>query len=386
MKRRLKVGAVITMMVITDSVGSPMQRAGDSTVGPRGAVGPDVPLRGAEQTRLARRVTVEGQTAGAIQAAFDRAAKEGVGVIFLPAGQYEFEKEVRVPSGLTVLGEGAQSRCFTRQRNGHLFRVEGDNVRFTRLKIQGADTSRDPTNDSFGISADGRQNVRVDHCEAIGFSYALNFNGGTTAQVDHCAIHHNARDDLGYGVAIVSGAKVMVCDNEFSQCRHALASNGALQWNTGKDGLYRHVPGAPKTHWEFRHNRVDGDRETLRLAAVDTHPGMDGTFVVENSLFENIRTGVVIRDGAGLIQGNLFRRIDGRAIYVRYTTHHDIPVEDAMPHDVVISDNVFIVVKKSYEVGKAENVTVDGKLVPETRTERKGPPPTIQRLKEVKDE
>ena len=40
------------------------------------------------------------------------------------------------------------------------------------------------------------------------------------------------------------------------------------------------------------------DKTTNRLCAVDTHPGMDGTFVVEANLFENLRHGVGIRDGA----------------------------------------------------------------------------------------
>jgi len=45
--------------------------------------------------------------APAVQAACERAAKEGTRAVVLPAGQYGFEASVRVPGGLTVVGEGA---------------------------------------------------------------------------------------------------------------------------------------------------------------------------------------------------------------------------------------------------------------------------------------
>ena len=44
-------------------------------------------------------------------------------------------------------------------------------MRFTRLKLIGADTSPNADNDTCGISASGKENVRVDHCELFGFRY-----------------------------------------------------------------------------------------------------------------------------------------------------------------------------------------------------------------------
>jgi len=52
-----------------------------------------------------------------------------------------------------------------------------------------------------------------------------------------------------------------------------------------------------------------------------------------------------------------------------------------MPKDIDISENRFEKVKKTYEVGKSENVSIDGKTVPETKTQRKGPETKIPRLK-----
>jgi len=357
-------------------------------IGPRGSVGPDVPLSDVEKREFARRVAVEGRTAEAVQAACERAVKEGVRVVFLPAGRYAFGEQVLVPGGLTLLGEGAKTLCRTKGRSVHLFRVEGHRVRFTRLKLQGADTSPSTTNNTYGITVSRKENVRVDHCELLGFSYATNFCDEATAQVDHCWIHDCPRDGLGYGVAIYSGARVMVCDNEFSQCRHALASNGALDWSSPRRlGKYVHKPGFRKTHWEFRHNRVHADNKTRwRLPAVDTHPGMDGTFAVERNLFENIRHGVDIRDGSGIIRANLFRSLEGYkpvAISIRYGKHNGIVVEGAMPHDVEVAENTFVNVSERYRIGRAENITIEGKLLAATRTERKGPPPTIPLLEEM---
>ncbi|NQT54215.1 right-handed parallel beta-helix repeat-containing protein [bacterium] len=336
---------------------------------------------------MARRVTTEGRTAAAIQAACDRAAKEGIPVVFLPAGVYEIGATVRVPGGLTLLGDGAKSHCRAKGRSVHLFRVEGDNVRFTRLKIEGADTTPSTTNSTHGITVSGKQNVRIDHCELLGFSYATNFGGEATAQVDHCSIHHNLRDGLGYGVALYSGAYVLVCDNEFSHNRHSLASNGALDWSSPKrHGKYLHKPGVRKTHWEFLHNKVgSNDKSPYELCTVDTHPGMDGTFVVERNLFENLRHGVGIRDGSGLIRSNLFRNLRTRttfrslvAISIRYGTHNNVPVDGCMPHSIEVRDNVFEMKEgvkyQPCSVGKAENITVDGKLIPETKTNRPAPP------------
>ena len=368
------------------------------SVGPRGPVGPDVPLTDAEKKRFAKRITVEGRTAAAVQAACGRAASQRVGTVFLPAGEYTLEKQVRVPGGLTVVGEGSRTLCRAKGRSVHVFLAAGDGVRFTRLKLHGADTTPGARNNTYGITVSGKRNVRIDHCELLGFSYATNFGSEATAQVDHCTIHHNLRAGLGYGVALYSGAYVLVADNEFSQNRHSLASNGALDWSSPKRvGKYLHKPGVRKTHWEFIHNRVgSNDKSRYELCAVDTHPGMDGTFVVEANLFEKLRHAVGIRDGGGIIRGNVFRDLRTVThfrpvigVSVRYGTHDNVPVEGCMPNHVQITNNVFQQKErtdrfKKYSVGKAENVTIDGKLLPETKTAR--PAPRIPRLEPMDEQ
>lgn len=362
--------------------------SGSAPAGPRGAVGPDVPLTEPEKKSLARRVAVEGLTAAAVRVACGRAAKSGAAAVFLPAGEYVLDGQVDVPAGLTVLGAGSKTLCRAKDKKVHLFRAGGDGVRFTRLKLRGAETKATDDNNTYGIAVSGKQNVRIDHCELLGFSYATSFGSEASAQVDHCLIHHNLRNGLGYGVAIYSGAYVLVADNEFSQNRHSLASNGALDWSSPKRlGKYVHKPGVRKTHWEFVHNRVgSNDKSPYELCAVDTHPGMDGTFVVAGNVFERLRLGVGIRDGSGIIRGNVFRDLRTKTTFrtptgisIRYGRHNNIPVDGCMPHDVIVRDNAFVMKEgakhETCTVGKAENIVVDGKLVAETKADRPRPEP-----------
>jgi len=393
------IAAIVTMATMPFEVPGAQpgseQDANLAATGPRGPVGPHVPLSDAEKKQFAHHITVVERTAAAVQAACQRAVKEGVRVVFLPAGEYVFESTARVPGGVTVLGEGSKTVVQTKQRNTRLFNVDGDLVRFTRLKLQGADTTRSTDNETYGISVNGKKNVRIDHCELLGFSYATALGREATAQVDHCTIQHNLREGYGYGVALYSGAYVLVADNEFSQNRHSLASNGELDWRSPQRvGKYLHKPGVRKAHWEFIHNWVSSnDLSLYELCAVDTHPGMDATFVVEGNLFENLRHGVGIRDGSGLIQRNLFRNLRSVtsfrplvAISIAYGTHNGIPVEDCMPQDIDVRENAFLQQEDAkYEkhlVGKAENIAINGKLVPETKVERPAPS-AISRLQEM---
>ncbi|TMK39634.1 MAG: right-handed parallel beta-helix repeat-containing protein [Actinobacteria bacterium] len=253
-------------------------------VGPRGPVGPDIPVSAVERSVFARRIRVQGSTAAAVQAACRQAITQGVPVVFLPPGQYLFETEVVVPGGLTLLGSGSSTRCQTTSLSQALFRMQGDHVRFTRLKLQGASLVWDQSNDTYGIASDHNQNVHIDHCELLGFNSAADFSNAATGQVDHCFLHHCLRDGMGYGVGLDRGSYVLVSDNEFSQCRHCLASNGF---------------GARPTHWEFLHNHVNSDDLVQnKQGAVDAHPDMDGSFVVTGNLFENIDNALDIFNGS----------------------------------------------------------------------------------------
>ncbi len=344
--------------------------------GPRHPLGPEVPLRSPERDALKQGVRVTVATSDGIQSACKQARAQAATTVLLPAGEYVLETEVRVPKGITLAGEGPKTVCRVKRAGSHLFLADGDGVRFTRLSLRGHDPTPSTANDSYGINVSGGHNVRIDHCELTGFSYAVNLSNEATVQIDHCRIHHNLRDGLGYGVAVYSGAYVLVTDNEFSQNRHSLASNGALDWSSPKRlGKYVHKEGVRKTHWQFVHNLVGGnDLSPNELCAVDTHPGMDGSFIVEDNVFDGVRHGIGIRDGCGLIRRNVFRNLRTKttfrplvAISIGYGTHNNIPVEGCMPRNIRVEENRFQVkdgiAYKPCVVDKAENITVDGKLM-----------------------
>jgi hypothetical protein len=133
------------------------------------------------------------------------------------------------------------------------------------------------------------------------------------------------------------------------------------------------------------------DLSTYELMAVDTHPGMDGTFVVEGNLFEDLRYAVGVRDGSGLIRANLFRNLRGKpfrpwiAIGITYGTHNGVPVDGCMPNHIEVAENTFAGAggqafadkiifgdapegkAAKYVLGQAQNVTVEGALLPKTQ-------------------
>jgi hypothetical protein len=52
-----------------------------------------------------------------------------------------------------------------------------------------------------------------------------------------------------------------------------------------------------------------------------------------------------------------------------YGTHNNIPVEGCMPHDIQVAENTFLDLKENgkYPIGQAENIIIEGKLIPTTQ-------------------
>ncbi len=113
----LAILVVVSSLILGIVAGAQDDRQGASipSFGPRGSVGPDVPLSKAEKKQFAKRVVVERRTPTAVQAACERAAKEGVRVVLLPAGQYVFEREAMVRYVQTM-----SQRLFARDNYGVL--------------------------------------------------------------------------------------------------------------------------------------------------------------------------------------------------------------------------------------------------------------------------
>ncbi len=290
--------------------------------GPRDKnIGPDVPLGSG---KLANRITVKGFTTADVQAACDKAAADGVPVVYLPAGKYVI-KGVNIPAGLTLLGAGSKT-YISSVKNGQIFQAIGDGVRLTRMKLYGMNPTFANVSDSCCLRAFNVKNIRVDHCEVMAFARALYFGKGAIGQVDHCIIHHNCWSGLGYGVISVNdGTMVLICDNICHSNRHTVTSNYGT------------------AHYMFRYNHVLDVKDCAKgdnLSQCDVHPATtdDGAFVVEYNIFENCKGALGCWRGRGVVRGNVFRNL-----------YYAIYVTSKVPHEV--NNNTFEKVRNSYFKG-----------------------------------
>jgi len=93
----VRIGAVIVAGIATVGAVGVVSARHSPAVGPRGPVGPDIPVSAVERSVFARRIRVQGSTAAAVQAACRQAITQGVPVVFLSAGQYHIETERALP-------------------------------------------------------------------------------------------------------------------------------------------------------------------------------------------------------------------------------------------------------------------------------------------------
>lgn len=137
-------------------------------------------------------------------------------------------------------------------QEGALFKVDGDNVRVTGLRLRGFSTSKaDNLPGLNGLLVENLQHrVLVDHNELSAFtSAAVDVRGpNETNRLDGCYyqgdppvrntrvvanwIHDNSRQNLGYGVMSEDGGNVLIDGNTFARNRHAIAadSNGKTSY------------------------------------------------------------------------------------------------------------------------------------------------------------
>lgn len=321
--------------------------------GPRGPVGPD----DAEVRLPSAAATVAGAGARSApyqahppddSAAFRQAimAAGSRGVVFIPPGVYRIDETVPVPAGITLNGAGRATHLYTTRTDGRgVFRVDGDNVRFTQFRLQGPSTVRTVTNGSRGITVGGgHREIRIDHIEISGFGhFAISVTDGAEAAIAYVYDHHNTQNGLGYGVMVIGG-RALVTDCELEQNRHAIASNGR------------------GTSYRCLYSYLHGDDETYPNGALDTHPGMDGEIEVAYNVFEDLRLGLVLADGTGRVHHNRVRRVE-RFAAVLPGIHNGRTVAGAEVHDMRFEANRFENVATPYDFRGGRSLFVDGKPV-----------------------
>jgi hypothetical protein len=151
---------------------------------------------------------------------------------------------IPIEEGVTLAGGRtarlAGPRLYTTTRPRVLFEIQGDNVRITGLRLQGADMGVPDGDDvSAGISINSNLNIEIDHNELFGWTgeavgvsdeegridYVTN---PETVRVHDNYIHHNQHvGKFGYGVVVSDGAYALIERNVFDWNRHAIAGDGS---------------------------------------------------------------------------------------------------------------------------------------------------------------
>ncbi|WP_332450731.1 carbohydrate-binding protein, partial [Methanoculleus sp.] len=150
---------------------------------------------------------------------------------------------VQIPAGVTIASNRGENgspggRIYQSSGSGTgpdwyttMFKVTGQNVRITGLRLQGPDNSMSSPQ-RFGIFSTAR-NLEVDNCEIFGWGYAGIAIFGTAGSdmktggyIHHNYIHHCQTSGLGYGVEVGQGGVCLIEANKFDYCRHAIAGTG----------------------------------------------------------------------------------------------------------------------------------------------------------------
>ncbi len=187
-----------------------------------------------------------------------------------------------------------------------MFRVVGDPVRITGLRIRGPDTSvgvvyQSPLATGIYVrpkSGSPTWDVEIDNNELYGWPTAAVSVSARGVRVHHNDMHHNRRAGLGYGV-VTSRADPVIGSNVFNFNRHAIASTGY-----------------PGSSYEACHNIV---LPGANGHAFDMHGGFDKGFfpdaagtsmlVHHNTFLISAYTAVLIRgvpEQAATIRDNTF--------------------------------------------------------------------------------
>lgn len=159
---------------------------------------------------------------------------------------------LRIPEGVTIRGDRRGTRpgpeLWVREGYGHtMLEVFGDDVRLTGLRLRGpTDSSDADVPGATGIFAgDIHPRTIIDHNDIskwpdVAVAIGVDGNGGDkgtncqlwstsrphNARVVRNFIHHNEKQNLGYGVGAFEGSYPLIEANTFLANRHAIAADG----------------------------------------------------------------------------------------------------------------------------------------------------------------
>jgi hypothetical protein len=154
------------------------------------------------------------------------------------------ETRLEIPLGVTLAsgrGRGGSQGAllFTLpfgSKEAPLLVAGGDHVRLTGIRVRGPD----PEIGDKATNVNPAQAIQtsypyleVDNCEIWAWYHSgvVVDKGGTNIRIHHNHIHHNRRDDLGYGLKLefpdeAAPIDALIEANLFDFCRHSIASSG----------------------------------------------------------------------------------------------------------------------------------------------------------------
>jgi hypothetical protein len=290
----------------SDDSGQTTNSSGSSSSG-----GPPV---SEDTTYTAPTATIQSLELASIQAECDRLEGEGGGTLVLPEGTVTHSDRLRIPDGITIMGQGKGRTIIN---NAYFFistRFYGNLNR--SFRIAGMTLAQDSV-----IELDSVTNFRIDHMriEKIG-GIAIRITNSTSGLIDHSEI-----DATNYGVAISFGSGAQYSIDWVTDTSSLLGGSEAIFLENNDFWNYHHaIVGHSNAHYVARYNNFNGG-ETLSGHAIDAHgpgytdtgtdPENTGTRLVEaynNKLIGNLDNtdvlwkAVAIRGGSAVIFDNEF--------------------------------------------------------------------------------
>jgi hypothetical protein len=291
-----------------------------------------------------------------IQAAVNTLRDLGGGVIYLPAGDFQFNTTVGTtyaqcfPGGISVIGQGV-GQTILRSDGSNFFDINhwgqyNDGFRISGISFYGA-LEESGTYTSGGINITNVVDFRIDHCyfERILYNIGVRSGAGypqSRGVVDHCSFVA-ADMTAAYGVY---DSRVWDADMKLGTAEATFIEDCYME-GMGHPGAF--FGGG---HYVLRYNEI------VDSSSIDAHgPGFDSsgrgaraTEIYENTIYHNPGvygwTAVGLRAGGGVIFGNTFQNYDHYARFSIDTPGYNAtggvyPTLDQI-HDMWLWDNTLI--------------------------------------------
>lgn len=262
--------------------------------------------------------------------------------------------DINVGNRVTVAsgrGSGTSGALlYTTEYPSSLFKVWGDRVRFTGLRIQGPRWDYFTTDDHDRYAATGvwllGEDGEVDNCQFYGWPHAGVAVGARSytpsAYVHHCSIHNNQLEGLGYGVNLYNGHSVIEY-TYFDHNRHSICGFG--HETNGFEARYNLVGPNPVSHAFDMHCLLENGGDTNRAGGtIDIH---HNTFQFTHDKHDRAQEAIAIRgipaDGAWIKQNSFAHqdKPDGVDVEAHGQAYRQGNLDEDRWQNIWASGNVF---------------------------------------------